>query len=108
VRALAAAAVRAAMADAGVGPDQVDGLLLNPSALADPGVLPPKVQDDMGLRTLGMLTTIEAKGSSVLQMVQYATAAIHSGLASVVACVFADAPIGRRAAAGSPSATKAR
>lgn len=42
VRALAAAAVRAAMADAGVDQEQVDGLLLNPSALADPGVLPPR------------------------------------------------------------------
>src|SRR5690606_358900 len=91
-RALAAEAVLAAMNDAGVAPADVDGLLLNPSALAEGDALPLKLQEDIGLPGLRLLTQIDGKGSSVLQMVQYATLAIRHGMASVVACVFADAP----------------
>lgn len=94
IRTLATTAVQAAVADAGLAMSDVDGLLLNASALAAPNVLPLKIQDDMGLRELKLLTHIEGKGSSVLQMIQYATLAVRHGMANTVACVFADAPIG--------------
>jgi acetyl-CoA acetyltransferase len=93
VRSLAADAVRAAIDDAGLTSDDVDGLLLNPSSLAEGDALPLKVQDDIGLRDLGLLAQIDAKGSAVVQMVQQATTAIGYGLARNVVCVFADTPV---------------
>jgi acetyl-CoA acetyltransferase len=93
VRSLAADAVRAAIDDAGLKLRDIDGLLLNPSALAADNALPLKVQQDIGLRDLSLLTLIDAKGSAVVQMVQQATMAIGCGLATAVACVFSDTPV---------------
>jgi acetyl-CoA acetyltransferase len=93
VRSLAVDAVRAAIADAGLRLRDIDGLLLNPSALAAEDALPLKVQQDIGLRDLRLLTLIDAKGSAVVQMVQQATMAIACGLATTVACVFSDIPV---------------
>lgn len=93
VRSLAADAVRAAIDDAGLTVGDIDGLLLNPSALAAENALPLKVQEDIGLRDLGLLAMIDAKGSTVVQMVQQATAAIRCGIATNVVCVFSDTPV---------------
>lgn len=92
-RLLAAQAVRAAIADAGLEPAALDGLLINPSSLAAEDALPLRLQQDIGLRDLGLLAIVDAKGSAVVQMVQQAAAAIAAGVAHCVACVFADAPV---------------
>jgi acetyl-CoA acetyltransferase len=92
-RALARDAVCAAIADAGITPAEVDGLLLNPSALAGDNALPLRLQEDAGLSDLALLASIDAKGSSAVQMVQQATAAIRAGVARCVVCVFADTPV---------------
>jgi acetyl-CoA acetyltransferase len=92
-RSLAAAAVRDAIANAGLDTADVDGLLINQSSLAPAGTLPLQMMDDIGLSSLRFLSQVEGKGASVLQMVQLATMAIRQGMASAVACVFADAPL---------------
>jgi acetyl-CoA acetyltransferase len=99
-RTLAGDAVRAAIVDAGLPSSMIDGLLLNSSALADRNVLPLRLQDDLGLGELRLLSTVDGKGASVLQMVQMATLAIRQGMATAVACVFADAPLGATKSAG--------
>ena len=93
VRSLAADAVRAAIDDAGLALSDIDGLLLNPSALAADNALPLKVHEDIGLRDLALLALVDAKGAAVVHMVQQATAAIRCGLATNVACVFSDTPV---------------
>ncbi len=97
-RSLAAEAVRAAITDAGLKPADIDGLLINPSALAAEDAIPLRVQEDIGLRDLRLLCSIDAKGSAVVQMVQQATMAIQAGVATRVACVFADAPVAGKGA----------
>lgn len=99
-RQLACDAVRDAVADAGLKLDDVDGLLLNRSPIEPAEALPLTVQEDLGLRDLGLLASIEGEGSSVIQMLQIATLAVQSGLAKRVACVFADAPISHNVNAG--------
>ena len=93
-REMAVAAVVDAIADAGLAPGDIDGLLLNQSALAPAGTLPLQMMDYIGLTDLRLLSLVEGKGASVLQMLQQATMAIRHGMVSNVACVFADAPIG--------------
>src|ERR1700722_12644118 len=97
-RSLAAEAVRAATADPALKPADIDGLLINPSSLAAEDALPLRLQEDIGLRDLRLLCCIDAKGSAVGQMVQQATMAIQAGLATRVACVFADAPVAGKGA----------
>ncbi len=99
-RELAAQAVRATLADAALKPSDIDGLLLNQSALAPAGTLPLSMIDDLGLRDLRLLSQVEGKGASVIQMVQQATLSILHGMASRVVCVFADAPVGADKGAG--------
>lgn len=92
-RELAAEAARRAIADAGLAPGAIDGLLINQSAAAPAGALSLRLHEDIGLGGLNLLTLVEGKGSSVLQMVQQATLAVAAGMARHVLCVFADAPI---------------
>lgn len=99
-RSLAADAARAAIRDAGLTPDQIDGMLLNQSSLAPAGTLPLQMIDDLGMRDLQLLAQIDGKGSSVLQMLQQATLMVKAGMASRVVCVFADAPVGESKASG--------
>jgi acetyl-CoA acetyltransferase len=93
----AAEAVLAALADAGLAKNELDGLLLN--AGISQGLDLSLVQT-LGLRELSLLTQMNAYGSSAGQMVQYAALAVHHGLARHVACVFADAPLVRGQRAG--------
>ncbi|MEV7970898.1 thiolase family protein [Sphaerisporangium sp. NPDC088356] len=86
----AAEAVRLAVADAGLETHQVDGLLTNTGLTRDVGL---GLQRDLGLRHLRMLSEVQGYGSSAGAMVQYASMAVAGGMADVVACVFADAPL---------------
>ncbi len=93
IRELAAAAVTAAIADAGLTGQDIDGLLLNKSPTAAAEELPLLLQNDLGLRDLGLLAALDSEGSTAVQMVQYAALAVRHGLARAVACVFADTPV---------------
>ncbi len=91
----AAEALRLAVADAGLRVEDVDGLLFN-----SPGVLNPTLQWALGLRDLRLLSEVQAFGSSAGAMVQYAGMAVAAGMADVVACIFADAPLKEGLGAG--------
>jgi acetyl-CoA acetyltransferase len=83
-------AVTRAAADAGLALADIDGLLVNPGVNNDTDL---RLQSTLQLRDLRLLTTIQGFGSSAIQMVQYASMAISAGMANVVACVYADAPL---------------
>ena len=86
----AAEAVRRAAADAGLALADVDGLLLS-SGLGDDVKL--ELQRDLGLRDLSLLSEMQGFGSTAGAMVSFAAMAVQSGMAEVVACVHADAPL---------------
>jgi acetyl-CoA acetyltransferase len=86
----AAAAVRHAVADAGLTLADVDGLLTSSGVTRGISI---DLQRDLGLTDLRLLSHMQAYGSTAGSMVQYASLAVQSGLASVVACVFADSPL---------------
>jgi acetyl-CoA acetyltransferase len=86
----AAEAVRLAVADAGLALADVDGLLTSSGVT---GGVSLDLQRDLGLTDLRLLTHMQAYGSTAGSMVAYASLAVQSGMASVVACVFADSPL---------------
>jgi acetyl-CoA acetyltransferase len=86
----AAEAVRLAAADAGLTLSDLDGLLVSPGST---GGVHLGLQRDLGLHDLTLLTRMQAYGSTAAAMVQYASMAIQAGMASVVACVWADDPL---------------
>jgi acetyl-CoA acetyltransferase len=92
-RSLAVEAIMAAVADAGLNVDDVDGLLINRSPSAPVKSLPLAIQRDVGLRNLSLLSCIDGEGCSAIQMIQYASFALSCGQADAVVCVFADARI---------------
>lgn len=86
----AAEAIARALKDAGLAKDDLDGLLIN-AGLSDD--MEPRLQMALGLEDLGVLNVMNAYGSTAGTMLQYAAMAIEEGLASVVALVYADAPL---------------
>ncbi|MDF1835104.1 MAG: thiolase family protein [Alteraurantiacibacter sp. bin_em_oilr2.035] len=102
-RVLAVEACLAAVADRAIDMSAIDGLLLNRSPIEDGSVLPLHLKRDLCLGDLSLLASIEAEGSSAIQMIQYASAAIAAGTATNVLCVFADAPVGAAGAGASYS-----
>jgi acetyl-CoA acetyltransferase len=86
----AADAVRLAVADAGLTLADVDGLLTSSGVT---GGISVDLQRDLGLTDLRLLSHMQAYGSTAGSMVQFASMAVQSGMASVVACVFADSPL---------------
>jgi acetyl-CoA acetyltransferase len=86
----AAEAIALALDDAGLRASDVDGLLINANQSAE---MAPSLQFSLGLVDLTLVATIGAFGASAGAMLQYAAWAIASGQASVVACVYADAPL---------------
>lgn len=93
-RAHAVDACLGAVSDAGLKVAEIDGLLLNRSPIEPSSVLPLHLKRDIGLGDLSLLASIEAEGSSAIQMIQYAALAIGAGIVEKVLCVFADAPVG--------------
>ena len=85
----AAEAVRLAVADAGLTLSDLDGLLVSTGTTRDVDV---SLQNRLGLRDLRLLSEMQAFGATAGSMVSYAAMAVTTGLAEVVACVFADAP----------------
>ncbi|SHN17019.1 thiolase family protein [Cryptosporangium aurantiacum] len=92
-----AEAIRLAVADAGLALSDVDGLLTNAGLASDVSL---GLQRDLGLLNLRLLSEIQAYGSSAGAMVQYASMAVAAGMADVVACVFADAPLKEKVGGG--------
>lgn len=86
----AAEAVRLAVADAGLALADLDGLLTSGGVSRGVGL---GLQRDLGLRDLRLLCEMNAFGSTAGAMVQFASMAVQAGMADVVACVFADAPL---------------
>ena len=93
----AAEAVRLAAADAGLRLADVDGLLTSSGVS---GGISIDLQRDLGLTDLRLLLHVQAYGSTAGAMVQLASMAVQSGMASVVACVFADSPLQPERSAG--------
>lgn len=87
---VAARAIRLALEDAGLQKEDLDGLLINAGVTND---VSTGLQRTAGLRNLRLLNHMNAAGSTAGQMVHYAAMAIDAGLASMVACVFADTPM---------------
>ena len=97
---LATQAIGLAIEDAGLKHDDIDGLLLNKSPLAELKDFPMEIQDYAGLSNLSLLSVVEAEGSSMVQTIQQATMAIQSGMATKIVCVFADTPIQANVSSG--------
>ncbi len=93
----AAEAVRLAVADAGLRLADVDGLLTSSGVS---GGISIDLQRDLGLTDLRLLSHMQSYGSTAGAMVQFASMAVQSGMASVVACVFADSPLQPERSAG--------
>ncbi|MCL4240269.1 MAG: thiolase family protein [Dehalococcoidia bacterium] len=106
---LAADATRAALADAGLRKDQVDGLLINAGITGTTGGgISLGLQNYMGMQNLRLLNHMNAAGSTAAQMVHYAALAISAGMANHVLCVFADAPLREGSSAGAAYGGAAR
>jgi len=106
---LAAEAVAKAIADAGLRKEDIDGLLINAGITGTTGGgLTLGLQNYLGLKNLRLLNHMNAAGSTAAQMVQYATLAIHAGMATHVLCVFADAPLKEGTSAGAAYGGAAR
>ena len=106
---LAADAVRAAITDAGLKKDQIDGLLINAGITGTTGGgLTLGLQNYLGLTNLRLMNHMNAAGSTAAQMVQYATMAIAAGMATHVVCVFADAPLRESLSSGAAYGAAAR
>jgi len=86
----AAGAVRLAAADAGLAFGDIDGLLVS-SGVTNGVHL--ELAQDLGLHDLSLLAEMQSYGSTAGAMVQVASMAVMSGMASTVACVWADAPL---------------
>jgi acetyl-CoA acetyltransferase len=93
----AADAVRLAVTDAGLALSDVDGLLTSSGVT---GGISIDLQRDLGLTNLRLLSHVQAYGSTAGAMVQFASMAVLSGMASAVACVFADSPLQPERSAG--------
>ncbi len=90
----AAEAVQLALADCGLGREDVDGLLLNPGlSWGEASMGSFQLQQALGLRNLRLQATMNLGGATAGAMVQHAVQAVAAGLCSVVVCVFSDAPL---------------
>lgn len=106
---LALRAIKLALDDAGLTKDDLDGLLVNGgvasmNAMA-PGSIGLGMQVAGGFRNLRLFNHMNAAGSTAAQMVHYAALAINAGMANIVACVFADAPLTPGTSAGAAYGT---
>ena len=88
---LSTQAIRAAIADAGLAPSDIDGLLISRSgASSEPGL---SLLQASQLRNPRLLQVIDCEGTSAIQMIHTASMAIAAGAARHVVCVFCDTPL---------------
>lgn len=92
-RVLAIRAIRAAVDDAGLSADQVDGLIVTRSGAASADAYDLDLARNAGLQDLRLLQVLHAEGTSAVQAVQAAALAVTLGSARHVVCVFADAAL---------------
>lgn len=92
-RDLAIDAIIGAVADSGLGLRDLDGLLVTCSPSAAPNTVPLRLADDLGLGDLTLTGNQQVEGASVVAALQHASLCIRHGMASAVACVFADVPL---------------
>jgi acetyl-CoA acetyltransferase len=85
----AAEAVRRAADDAGLRLGDIDGLL---TSAGFNGGVKLDLHRDLGLSDLRLLSEMQGFGTTAASMVQLASMAVMSGMADVVACVYADTP----------------
>jgi acetyl-CoA acetyltransferase len=83
-------AIALALADAGLHARDIDGLLINANQSAE---MVPTLQFSLGLVDLTLVNAMSAFGSTAGTMLQHAAHAIAAGQASVVVCLYADAPL---------------
>jgi acetyl-CoA acetyltransferase len=86
-------AVELAIEDAGLKRSDIDGLLVNPGVTWNNGMASFALQQAMGMRNLRLTATMNAGGATAGAMVMHAAQSIAAGMATAVACVFADAPL---------------
>jgi acetyl-CoA acetyltransferase len=90
----AAQAIDLALEDAGLKRTDLDGLLVNPGLTwPDATMASFSLQQAMGLRDLTLSATMNIGGATAAAMIMHAVQSIAAGMAKVVACVFADAPL---------------
>jgi acetyl-CoA acetyltransferase len=91
----AADAVLRALEDAGLRRDDLDGLLVSSgmTGLQPFGGVTLALARDLGLRDLALLSEMSAFGATAIAMVIHAMLAVEAGVATTVACVWADAPL---------------
>ncbi|MFF3572255.1 thiolase C-terminal domain-containing protein [Nocardia jiangxiensis] len=99
----AAEAIALALADAGLGKSDVDGLLINGNG--DPA-MEPRLQFTLGLENLRMLNSMRAFGSTVGSMVQYASLALDAHLVDTVVLVYAATPLQQNVSASAAYAAR--
>jgi len=92
-------AVRRAIADAGLTTTDIDGLLTSGGIAGNPPL--GTMQTQLNLRDLKLAAEVQAYGSSAIQMVELASRSVAAGEASVVVCVWADAPLRAEQRSGS-------
>lgn len=97
---LARQAVVAAATDAGLATSAIDGLVISRTSAATDAVLGLDLQRALGLRDLRLNRIALCEGASALAAIQLAALAVSAGMATTVACVFADAPIASGAKTG--------
>ncbi len=101
----AAEAIQLALQDAGLHKAEVDGLLINANLSAE---MNPQTQMALGFEDLALFNVMNAYGSTVGTMLQYASMAIEEGLANVVVLLYADAPLKPAGSAGASYAGASR
>jgi len=90
----AAEAVNLALEDAGLKRSDLDGLLVNPGITwFNNPMASTTLQNALGLRDLRLTATMNLGGATAAAMIMHAAQAIDAGMAEVVACAFADAPL---------------
>lgn len=102
---LGAEAVRQAVADAGIGLSDIDGMLVSSGVSGDLGIGLAAV---LGMHELSILNEVNAFGATAGVMVAQAAQAIAAGAATTVACVFADTPLKPQEKAGTSWVSAAR
>jgi acetyl-CoA acetyltransferase len=100
----AADAIALALEDSGLKKADLDGLIVCASTSPE---MNPFLQMTLGLTDLRLLQTLNAFGSTAGTAMAYAAAAIDADMASTIAVVFADAPLGPSRSASAAYATRA-